>query len=55
MWGIPMEFLTIKDVANHLKVSEQHVRRLCRDGKLQSDRVGRQWITTEENLVKYIE
>ena len=50
-----MELLTIKDIATHLRVSEQHVRRLCREGKLQSERVGRQWVTTEENLNKYIE
>lgn len=45
---------TVSDVAKYLKVSMQHVRTLIRDGQLEADRVGKQWLTTEENVQEFI-
>ncbi len=43
------------DVAQAIKVSEQHVRTLIRTEKLEAKRVGKQWIVAEEGLQHYIE
>ncbi|MDO7870588.1 MAG: DNA cytosine methyltransferase [Enterococcus casseliflavus] len=49
------KLLSIENVANILKVSQQHVRTLCRESKLKGLKVGKQWVTTLNDLNKYID
>lgn len=46
--------LTIADVALILKVSQQTVRTLVRDGKIKSTRFGKQWMIERNDLDQYI-
>ncbi len=46
--------LSIKDVAKVLKVSTRTIQREIKSGKLVSERVGRQYLITEEELDKYL-
>ena len=48
------KLLSIEEVASYLKVSQQHVRTLCRDEKLLGEKVGKQWVTTQKDLDDYI-
>lgn len=53
-----MEFktkiLSVKDVANQLKVSEQHVRSMLRKKQINSIRVGKQWLVEKSEFDKYL-
>lgn len=44
-----------KEVANYLKVSENYVRELLRNGILKGHFVSRKWLVTEEDLLLYLE
>ena len=46
--------LTVPNVANHLKVTPQYVRKLINEGKLKATRIGKQWVIAPECLGKYI-
>lgn len=46
--------LSTKDIAQRLKVSEQKVRNLIQDRQLLAERIGKQWICTEENFQQYL-
>jgi DNA (cytosine-5)-methyltransferase 1 len=48
------ELMSVGDVAKHLKVSQQHVRSLIRNGSMTGIRVGKQWVVYEEDLHNYI-
>ena len=38
------DYYTVEEVAHHFRVSEETVRNLCKDGKIQGARkIGRQW------------
>lgn len=41
--------MTVDEAAERLGLTPQRVRQFCRDGRL-GQRVGRQWIITEEEL-----
>lgn len=45
--------MSIKEAALKLDLTPQQVRNLCRDGKVQADKVGRTWIISEEALKDY--
>lgn len=45
--------LSIKEVSLKLNVSPQQVRNLCRDGKLESEKVGRTWVISDESVTEY--
>lgn len=45
--------LGVSDVAVELGISEQRVRTLFREGTIEAEQIGRQWITSEKNLLKY--
>lgn len=45
-----MTFLTANQAADLLGLSPQRVRRMCADGKIQSQKVGRDWIINESEL-----
>ena len=42
--------LSISTVAEILIVSEQYVRKLCRQGRLGSKKVGRDWVVIETEM-----
>lgn len=48
------DFLVVNDVAKKLKVSLQYVRTLIRNGQLEGTKIGKQWVTTQDLLNKYI-
>jgi DNA (cytosine-5)-methyltransferase 1 len=45
--------LTITDAADTLKVSEQRVRTLCREGILSARKIGVSWLIEEQSLLHY--
>lgn len=45
-----MKLLTTKDVAERLGLSAIRVRELIRDGKIQAQQVGRDWVIEESAL-----
>ena len=47
--------LTAGEVAKKLKVTVQSVRLLIKNGMLNAERVGNQWLTSIEDLNEYIE
>ncbi len=49
------EYISVNEVARRLKVSAQYVRKLIRDNELEAVMVGKQWVTTIENVESYIE
>ena len=51
----PQPVMTVKQVAAHLSVDEDHVRRLIRDGRLHAFRVGtRQFRITASSVDRFI-
>ena len=47
--------LTVSDVSKRLKIATQSVRTLIKNEHLKAERVGSQWLTSEEDLKEYIE
>lgn len=47
--------ITASDVAKHLKVTPQYVRKLISEEKLTATRIGNQWLIKQEDLEKYID
>lgn len=45
---------SVTDVAQTLKVSEQYLRLLIRDDKIEAEKVGKQWVIAEQKLQSYI-
>jgi DNA (cytosine-5)-methyltransferase 1 len=45
--------VSIKDASLQLKISEQRVRTLCRQGKITAEKIGSTWIVNRESLNKY--
>ncbi len=50
-----MKLLTVADISEQLKISSQAVRQLFKNGNINGEMIGNQWITTPEELEKYIE
>lgn len=46
--------LSVKEVSYKLKISEQQVRSLLRNGDISASMVGKQWVIQEEALDKYV-
>jgi excisionase family DNA binding protein len=44
--------LTLKQAAAIVGVSESYLRRLCRQGKLNAQKIGFMWVVEEEELEK---
>jgi len=53
MRNIP-ELLPVKTAAKQLKVSEQHVRGLLREGKLTGKMIGTQWLISNVAIKAYL-
>jgi excisionase family DNA binding protein len=49
------DFLTVKDVAEELQISERKVRELFNQNIIQGKKVAGKYITTRDLLKKYIE
>jgi DNA (cytosine-5)-methyltransferase 1 len=45
--------ISIKDASLQLKISEQRVRTLCRQGKITAEKIGNTWIVDRESLNRY--
>lgn len=43
----------VREAALYLKVSEQRIRTLCREGQLQSQKIGNTWVIPQESIDKY--
>lgn len=50
-----IEMLTVKDVANYLKLGPTTVYRLLNEGKIPAFKAGKQWRIRLEDLQRYIE
>lgn len=48
------EYISVNEAASILKVSAQYVRKLIRENLLEAVMVGKQWVTTKENIDRYI-
>ena len=46
--------LSIKEVAETAKLTEQHVRQLLREGKIKGTKVGKEWRVSKEALNRYL-
>ena len=46
--------LSIKEVAETAKLTEQHVRQLLREGKIKGTKVGKEWRVSKEDLNRYL-
>jgi len=49
------EILTLEEVAEKLKISEQTVRRYLRENKITGFKLGNNWRVKEEELIKFID
>jgi len=47
--------LSVHDVAMQLKVTDQHIRALLRQGKINAEMVGKQWIIHQEAVDQYVQ
>jgi DNA (cytosine-5)-methyltransferase 1 len=45
--------ISIKDASLQLKISQQQVRTLCRQGKITAEKIGNTWIVDRKSLNKY--
>lgn len=45
--------MTVSQVAERLGISEKRVREYCRQGRL-GEKVGRQWIITEDDFERFL-
>lgn len=48
------KYLSVAEISKRLKVTSQYVRKLIRENVIDAVMVGKQWVTTEENLNNYI-
>ncbi len=51
---MPEDILTIREVADYLKVTERTLYRLVQDGKLPAFKVGHSWRFRREDLERWI-
>lgn len=49
------KLITAKEAAESIQVSEQRVRTLLRTGALEGRQVGKQWLTTEDAVARYLQ
>lgn len=47
-------FITTDDAAEKLQYTPQHVRRLVREGKLEGEKVGRDWLVTRDSIERHL-
>lgn len=49
-----VSFISTDEAARQLQYTAQHVRRLVREGKLEGEKVGRDWIVSSDSMAKYL-
>ena len=49
-----MQFYTVKEIAEMLKMNEQTIFRFIREGKLEATKVGGRYRITQEQLDRFI-
>lgn len=49
-----MNMLSVKDVADKLKMTEQNVRNIIRKGDIVACRIGKQWVISENDLESFV-
>jgi excisionase family DNA binding protein len=49
------ELLTVAEVAKRLRCSVQHVRQICKSGKVEAFRDGKQILISAESLERYLD
>ena len=49
-----VRLLSVSEVAEILKVSNEFVRRLIRQGSIPGRKIGREWRVEESELLKYV-
>ncbi|MGU9049263.1 helix-turn-helix domain-containing protein [Clostridium perfringens] len=47
--------LTVTEVSKRLKMTAQSVRTLIKNEQLMAERIGSQWLTSEDDLKKYLD
>ncbi len=47
---IKEKLITTHDAAELLGFSHDHIRRLCREGKIKAEKLGNNWLLTEKSL-----
>lgn len=47
------DWITVKQAADILIVKPDRVRKLCRAGKLKTERFGRAWMVSRESVIDY--
>lgn len=50
MTEIKKKLLSVKDAAEALELSEQRIKQLIYEGRLQAEKVGNQWIILDTSL-----
>ena len=48
------ELISLKDAAELSGLSHDHLRRLAGQGKIWAKKIGRNWLTTEQAVKKYL-
>ena len=51
---VEMNMLSVKDVADKLKMTEQNVRNIIRKGDIVACRIGKQWVISENDLESFV-
>jgi excisionase family DNA binding protein len=54
-WNSVAEIMTVRDLAEYLRVSEAKVYRMAQDGHIPAFRVGRAWRFKKEQIDEWIE
>lgn len=50
----PMDnYITSKEASKELKITEQHIRTLCRDNKFLAEKIGNTWLIEKNSFFKY--
>lgn len=48
-----MDYISSHEAANRLQYTVQHTRRLIREGKLNGEKFGRDWMVVRESVERY--
>ena len=48
------KLMTIDEASKYSNLSRRHIRLLMEQGKIQGKKIGRDWITTKDEIDKYI-
>jgi len=49
-----LNLISIEEASSYSSLSKRHLRLLLEQGKIKGKKIGRDWITTEEEVEKYL-